>query len=200
MTKQLKMNFGIKNVLAFVAAAALTACTGGTADGSDAAGKQRADSDSIANAMVIDSLRQVAERDSAVVKALRDSLAADPSYRELKRLVADEAKEFPKELMPGLVLAGNYIEGREFFYMYIVDERQMDFSQIAGQGNDMRRSMAQSIKNSVDEKGNPMGKFVDLCITCGVNVNYMFRSAQRDRTVTISYTPADLRRIVAGKI
>lgn len=191
------MNFGLKNVLAFATAAALTACTGGTADsGADTANPQ-AGSDSIANAMVIDSLRQAAERDSAVVKALRDSLAADPSYRELKRLIDAEAKDFPKELMPGLMLAGNYIEGREFFYMYIVDERQMDFKQIAGQGAEMRRSMAQSIKKSIDEKDNPMGKFVDLCITCGVNVNYMFRSAQRDRTVTITYTPADLRRIVA---
>ncbi len=187
----------IGKLLVMATLAATVACNGiGNADGSVA---KPADTtaDSVANEARIDSMRQAAERDSAIVKHVRDSLAADPNYQELKKLIADEAKDFPKELMPGLLLANNYIEGREFYYLYGVDERQMDFKNIVTQRDEMRRSMAESIKKSVAEKGNPMGRFVELCIKCGVNVNYMFEGAQSRRTMVISYTPAELRTIVA---
>lgn len=191
------MRFAFLKMIGVTAVAALAACNGGApVTGNNNAAS--ADSDSVANAARIDSMRLAAERDSAAVKAVRDSLAANPDYQELKKLVAAEAKDFPKELMPGLLLAGNYIEGREFYYMYGVDERQMDFKQIAVKRDEMRRSMAESIKKSVDEKGNPMGRFVELCIKCGVRVNYMFEGAQSRRTMVISYTPAELSALTTN--
>lgn len=157
-------------------------------------GQQDAATPSATSATVTDSVA-VTPDTMATHKALIDSLNSVPAYQELTRLAKEESKDFPKELMPGLTLVDNYLEGNDFFYMYIINEQKMSFGEIASQRADLRSSMAESIKNSTHEKGNPMAHFVKLCVDNGVRVNYLFKGAQSRRDLIITFTPEQLRQL-----
>ncbi len=145
------------------------------------------------DSVVVDTLRAVDQ--AAARQAFIDSLNRLPEYKELVTLVKEEHEQFPKELMPGLMLVDNLLSGQDFFYMYIVDENKMSFNEIVSKRDEFRASMASSINNAVHEKGNPMRRFVQLCVKNGVSVNYLFKAAQSRRDLTITFTPSQLQQL-----